>query len=90
MDGRRELIAEALAALRAYGLAMGPGFERAHAIAQAHEGDTLFDRLHALCHRIEGDAANARYWYARARATPFTGSIAEEADALAGVALEDP
>ena len=34
----------------------------AHAIAQAHEGESDFDLLHALGHRREGDYANAIYW----------------------------
>lgn len=38
-------------------------WERAHAIAQRHEGDASADWLHAVLHKIEGDAANARYWY---------------------------
>lgn len=83
MDGRQPLIAEAVAALAADGYRMGRGFERAHAIAQAHEGEALFDRLHALCHRIEGDTGNAAYWYARAGIRPFAGSPAEEAEAIA-------
>lgn len=73
----------ALDALRADGFAMGEGFQRAHAIAQAHEGEALFDRIHALCHRIEGDAGNAKYWYRRAGRAPFDGPFEAEADAIA-------
>ena len=41
-------------------------WDEAHAIAQAHEGEPLADWLHAVLHKIEGDAGNARYWYRRA------------------------
>ena len=40
--------------------------EAAHEIAQAHEGEALFDAIHALVHRIEGDPGNAAYWDRRA------------------------
>nr|WP_244598059.1 hypothetical protein [Roseitalea porphyridii] len=62
---------------------MGEGFERAHAIAKAHEGEAPFDWIHALCHRIEGDAGNANYWYRRAGRPPFDGGFEAEADAIA-------
>jgi hypothetical protein len=64
----------------------GEGWERAHEIAQAHEGDSLFDRLHALCHRIEGDHGNAGYWYGRAGVTAFDGSFESEAEAVRAAA----
>ena len=35
-------------------------------------------RVHAYIHRKEGDLDNARYWYSRAGATPFTGSLDDE------------
>ncbi len=40
-------------------------WDRAHAIVMGMR-DKLAFRIHALLHRIEGDLANARYWYARA------------------------
>src|SRR5579885_164051 len=44
-------------------------FEEAHSIAQDHEG--LFGNwLHAIAHRREPDAANAKYWYRRVQAPP--------------------
>ena len=78
----------ALDHLTSSGLVMGEGWERAHNICQAHEGEAVFDRIHALCHRIEGDAGNARYWYRRAGVEPFEGTFAEEAAAI-GAALGD-
>jgi len=44
-------------------------WEAAHAVAQALEGDANADWLHAILHKIEGDAGNSRYWYSR---TPHT------------------
>lgn len=72
----------ALDALERANFTPGPGWDVAHDICQAHEGEKLFDRIHALIHRIEGDAANAGYWYRQAGVAPFTGSFAEEAAAI--------
>jgi hypothetical protein len=56
-------------------------WDRAHALAQ--DEDTLDGaRVHAYLHRREGDLGNAGYWYRRAGTTPFTGTMAEEFDAL--------
>jgi hypothetical protein len=56
---------EALWWLKKGGLRTGPEWERAHAIAQAGEGQPALDRVHALTHWIEGDLGNADYWYRR-------------------------
>jgi len=40
-------------------------WEAAHAIAQSLEGQVHADWLHAILHKIEGDAGNSRYWYSR-------------------------
>jgi len=50
----------------------------AHEIAQGGEGTKGFDRLHAYLHRKEGDTGNARYWYRRAGAQVFEGSLEQE------------
>lgn len=73
---------EVLDRLGAEDFRMGPAWKHAHQVAQAHEGDRLFDRLHALCHRIEGDDGNAGYWYRRASIEPFSGSFSEEAASI--------
>ena len=41
-------------------------WDRAHAIVQDHEDDNAYASVHAHLHRIEGDLANAGYWYRRA------------------------
>ncbi len=72
----------ALDFLAAGGFTMGANWDRAHDICQAHEGEALYDRIHALIHRIEGDDWNAGYWYRRAGVPRFDGSFAEEAQAI--------
>jgi hypothetical protein len=37
----------------------------AHEVAQKYEDDPSACWLHAVCHRMEGDLDNARYWYRR-------------------------
>ena len=44
----------------------GAHWVAAHEIVQAREGDPIYDAIHALLHRIEGDTANAAYWDRRA------------------------
>lgn len=55
---------EALAA--AVDAAIAGQWDDAHAACQRLEGDPTADWLHAVLHKIEGDAANSRYWYGRA------------------------
>ena len=71
----KETIRHALDALEA------GDWDRAHNLAQ---GDPSPEGawMHAHLHRVEGDEANARYWYARAGRDPFSGSLAEERAAL--------
>lgn len=47
------------------GLAMGDAWQEAHALCQIEEGEPAHDAVHALAHWIEGDEANAAYWYRR-------------------------
>ncbi|MHA3980303.1 hypothetical protein ACW9UR_21750 [Halovulum sp. GXIMD14794] len=56
---------------------MGAAWDHAHGIAQEHEGEALFDAIHALAHRIEGDEFNAGYWYRRAGSAPAASFEAE-------------
>jgi hypothetical protein len=52
--------------VRAVDLALAGDWTGAHEIAQRDETDPTFCWVHAVLHKIEGDAANARYWYRRA------------------------
>ena len=48
---------------QAVDLAIAGDWKRAHEIVQQDETDTTSCWIHAVLHKIEGDAANARYWY---------------------------
>ena len=60
---------QALWWLREGKFAVGPEWRKAHEICQSNEGDHAHDLVHALAHWIEGDKANANYWYARVKVT---------------------
>ena len=47
-------------------LALVGDWDAAHVIAQRHEDDPVGCWLHAILHKIEGDAPNSRYWYRKA------------------------
>lgn len=46
--------------------ALAGNWEQAHVIVQDYS-DTTACWIHAVLHKIEGDAGNSRYWYARAQ-----------------------
>jgi hypothetical protein len=48
--------------------------------------------VHAYLHRVEGDVANARYWYAQAGRPAAADALQAEWDAIAGalIATADP
>lgn len=50
--------------LTAIDAATAGDWDRAHRIIQKFD-DPLACWIHAILHKIEGDAANSRYWYAR-------------------------
>jgi hypothetical protein len=52
--------------LRAVDLALREEWDAAHRVVQKYEDDAVAAWLHAVLHKIEGDAANSRYWYRRA------------------------
>jgi hypothetical protein len=45
--------------------ALAGDWQAAHEVAQEYEDDPTACWLHAVCHRMEGDLGNARYWYRR-------------------------
>ena len=49
--------------------------DRAHVIAQQHEGDPAADYWHAIVHRREGDYGDSKYWFARAGDHPVIREI---------------
>ena len=58
--------AEGRALTRAVELAIAGEWKTAHEIVQQDEEDATSCWIHAVLHKIEGDAGNSRYWYRRA------------------------
>jgi len=50
---------------RAVEVALTGDWQTAHLIAQKYEDDDVAGWIHAVVHRMEGDLANAGYWYRR-------------------------
>lgn len=69
--------------LSAIELALAGDWEAAHAIVQRHEHDATACWIHAVLHRIEGDEANARYWYRRS--TTSLDATRDPAEELAAI-----
>ena len=59
--------------------ALAGDWQAAHVIVQEHEEDATANWIHAVCHRMEGDLANARYWYGRI-GRPYREEVAPEAE----------
>ena len=52
--------------VRAIDLELAGDWEAAHRVVQEDEDDATSCWIHAVLHKIEGDAGNSRYWYRRA------------------------
>ncbi|MDP4023284.1 hypothetical protein Q8W71_11655 [Methylobacterium sp. NEAU 140] len=65
------------------------GWARAHALVQDAAGPEAA-WVHAHLHRIEGDAENARYWYARAGRGVPDEPVAEERAVIAAALMQRP
>lgn len=58
-------------------------WQAAHVVVQQDEDSPLSCWAHGIVHLMEGDVANARYWYRQARRElPSDPSIAGEIEAL--------
>jgi hypothetical protein len=65
-------------------------WQAAHEIAQ-ESSEPLAAWAHAIVHLIEGDEANARYWYGKAgRAFPGMDAIDAEIEALEDDMVHEP
>jgi hypothetical protein len=63
-------------------------WDQAHKIAQDEE--TVESAwVHAYLHRVEGDSANAGYWYRQAGKSVATGSLETEWERIASELLGD-
>lgn len=51
--------------IKAINAALAGDWGRAHQIVQQDENDPYACWIHAVLHKIEGDAGNSRYWYSR-------------------------
>ena len=71
----RERLTSALASLER------GDWQAAHEIVQADEDSRLACWAHGIVHLMEGDAANARYWYRKA-GRRFSDDVAAEIAAL--------
>jgi hypothetical protein len=74
--------ADATPPLRALWHGLRGDWEAAHEIVQA-EDDNDSAWIHAWLHRVEGDLANARYWYNRAGRAAADGETRAEGLAIA-------
>src|SRR5271166_4951659 len=75
-------------ALAALWWAARGGWDRAHALVMDESGlDCAW--VHGYLHRLEGDLANARYWYGQVRKPVPTGRPPAEWDKIAGALLTE-
>jgi hypothetical protein len=81
--GRRVLDADALAAARAGLWLLFDHMDEAHTLAQDLE-TAEGSYWHAIVHRREPDAGNARYWFAQVGSHPIFPELLADARALAG------
>jgi hypothetical protein len=61
-------------------------WQRAHKIVQQDEDDPISCWIHAVLHKIEGDADNSRYWYSQTMHS--YGEFADVAQELAAIKRE--
>lgn len=71
------------AALAALWWAKKGDWDKAHRIVMDEHGREAA-WVHAYLHRVEGDDANARYWYAQARRAASKLSLDDEWNAIVG------
>jgi len=81
--------ADANPPLRALWHGLRGDWKAAHEIVQA-EDDRESAWVHAWLHRVEGDLANAGYWYGRARRPIAGGETRAEALAIASEIQKSP
>jgi hypothetical protein len=72
--------------LSAIDAALAGDWDRAHRTVQQDEDDPTACWIHAVLHKIEGDAGNSRYWYSRSRHS--YGEFADASQELAAIRRE--
>jgi len=79
--------ADAVPLLQAVWHGLRGEWEAAHQIAQ-DDASAEGAWVHAWLHRIEGDLANARYWYRQAQRNVAEGDLSEEGKTIAALLLK--
>jgi hypothetical protein len=89
LDSLKSGIPPAAAAplLRAVWYGLRGEWEAAHQIAQ-DDASAEGAWVHAWLHRIEGDLANARYWYQQAQRHVAEGDLRAEGETIAAFLLQ--
>jgi len=72
--------------LDAIDAALTGDWQRAHQTVQQDEDDPIACWIHAVLHKIEGDADNSRYWYSRT--THGYGDFTDARQELAAIKRE--
>ncbi len=72
--------------LNAIDAALAGDWDRAHKTVQQDEDDPISCWVHAVLHKIEGDAGNSRYWYSRSAHS--YGEYADARQELAAIRSE--
>ncbi|MCM8612690.1 hypothetical protein [Accumulibacter sp.] len=73
---------------RAIRMALAGDWQQAHAIVQDLD-DPLACWIHAILHKIEGDAWNSRYWYGRSGGHQYQDHADARSELLAALAEAD-
>ncbi len=73
--------------LKALWWAARDDWSKAHEIAQTQDNVSCA-WVHAYLHRVEGDAANAGYWYRRAGRPAAKGALASEWESIVRALLD--
>lgn len=79
--------ADLSAPLRSLWLDARKDWDGAHDALQGQPDGNGSAWVHAYLHRVEGDPANARYWYQRANKPESRAPLAEEWDTIAAALL---
>jgi hypothetical protein len=69
--------------LDAINAASAGDWDRAHKIVQQYESDPLACWIHAVVHKVKGDADNSRYWYSQT--THSYGEFTDTGQELAAI-----
>ena len=72
--------------LSAIDAALAGDWDRAHKTVQQDEDDPRACWIHAVLHKIEGDAGNSRYWYSRSKHS--YGEFTDPSQELAAIRRE--